>query len=302
MQLTLGNDDLPVYEALASEVRLHILQLLCKQKMNVKELAAELKLSSSIMTMHINKLEKAGLIKTERVKGKSGIQKISVLAVDDIEIKFPQRIRGSFKVHQTDIPVGHYTNCEVEPTCGLASAEGFIGNVDDPRYFMDPRRMDAIILWFAKGFVEYKVPNYLTVDERPELLEFGFELSSEFPFTNDNWPSDIFFTLNDRELGYWTSPGDFGDKRGRYTPEWWPRDINQYGLMKKLLITPNGTYMDGDLISGTTIADIDVHRSVYTFRMEVRDGAANIGGLTIFGKGIGNFNEDIRMRIYYSNV
>ena len=33
------------------------------------------------------------------------------------------------------------------------------------------------------------------------------EVSSEFPFSNNNWPSDITFSLNGVELGTWTSPG-----------------------------------------------------------------------------------------------
>ena len=40
------------------------------------------------------------------------------------------------------------------------------------------------------------------------------ELSSEVPGTNANWPSDITLWVNEIEIGTWTSPGDFGDKRG----------------------------------------------------------------------------------------
>ncbi|MDR1913642.1 MAG: helix-turn-helix domain-containing protein [Clostridiales bacterium] len=302
MQLTLDNDSLPVYEALASEVRLKILRLLCEQKMNVKDLAAELRLSSPIMTMHVRKLATAGLIKTERVPGKSGSQKLSALAVDNIEVKFPKRIIESFKIHEVHIPVGHYADYKVEPTCGLATLEGFVGNVDDIRYFSDPKRVNAAIIWFSKGFVEYKVPNFLSSDEKPEMLELSFEISSEFPFTNNNWPSDIHFVLNGQELGCWTSPGDFGDTRGIYTPAWWPLDINQYGLLKKLLVTTHGTYMDGDKISGVSIKDIDAYRSVYTFSLAVREGSPHVGGLTIFGKGFGNYDDDIVVRMYYSNI
>ena len=59
LQCDLNDEYLPVYEALASKVRLKILRLLCRRKMNVKELAAEIGVSSSIMTMHIRKLELA---------------------------------------------------------------------------------------------------------------------------------------------------------------------------------------------------------------------------------------------------
>ena len=49
MQLEIDKSSLPVYEALASEVRLEIIQLLSKNKMNIKELANELGLSSPIV-------------------------------------------------------------------------------------------------------------------------------------------------------------------------------------------------------------------------------------------------------------
>lgn len=75
MQLEIDQSSLIVYEALASEVRLKIIQLLSKNKMNIKDLAKELQISSAIVTKHIQKLEDAGIIKTELVPGKSGRQK-----------------------------------------------------------------------------------------------------------------------------------------------------------------------------------------------------------------------------------
>jgi len=48
------------------------------------------------------------------------------------------------------------------------------------------------------------------------------EISSEAPSYNNNYPSDIVFSLKKIELGTWTSPGDFGDKRGNFNPQWWP--------------------------------------------------------------------------------
>lgn len=139
LQCDLNDEYLPVYEALASKVRLKILRLLCQRKMNVKELAAELGLSSSIMTMHIRKLEAAGLIKTELSPGKSGQQKVSAIAVNEIGIRIYENEMASYKCHKSVCPVGHYTDFDVEPTCGLASDTEFIGNVDDSRYFMDPK-------------------------------------------------------------------------------------------------------------------------------------------------------------------
>lgn len=75
MKLDLTEKSLPVYEALASPVRLHILRLLAERPMNVKELAGAVHLSSAIMTMHVRKLSEAGLIATQMAPGKSGLQK-----------------------------------------------------------------------------------------------------------------------------------------------------------------------------------------------------------------------------------
>lgn len=75
MKLDLSEESLPVYEALASSVRLHMLRLLAENPMNVKELAAAVNLSSAIMTMHVRKLEAAGLIQTHMAPGRSGLQR-----------------------------------------------------------------------------------------------------------------------------------------------------------------------------------------------------------------------------------
>ena len=54
--------------------------------------------------------------------------------------------------------------------------------------------------------------------------------------------SDITFSLNGVILGTWTSPGDYGDRRGKYNPSWWFPFLNQYGLLKKLTITPEAPF------------------------------------------------------------
>ena len=296
MQLDITDDSLKVYEALASNVRIRIIQLLSKNKMSIKELAQALGLSSAIVTMHIRKLEEANIIKTEKV----GQSKISSLKVDHIDINFPEKIFNAFDVQENDIPIGLYTDYHVEPTCGLATVADFVGPVDEPKYFMDPQRMDAQILWFTKGFVEYQTPNYLSKDSKLEMMEISLEISSEFPFANDNWPSDITFTLNGIELGTWTSPGDFADIRGRLNPDWYPDNLNQYGLLKTIRILNHGTYMEGDPLSAVTINDFAADADMWRLRIEVKEDAANVGGCTLFGQGFGNNEQDIKLKSYYS--
>lgn len=297
MQLQINDESLAAYEALASSVRIEIIQLLSKNKMNIKEIATALGLSSAITTMHVSKLEKANIIKTEKV----GQQKISSLRVDKIEINFPKKIFNAFDTKESYIPVGHYTNYSVTPTCGLATANYFIGMVDEPKYFMDSDRMDAQLLWFTKGFLEYQTPNLLNENETLEMMEISMEVSSEFPFANNNWLSDITFSINDIEVGTWTSPGDFADIRGKYTPAWYPDNQNQYGLLKTIRIMHHGTYMDGEPLSKVTINDLkNSENDLWKLKVQVKDDAEHIGGCSLFGKNFGNHAQDIKIKLFYS--
>lgn len=301
MKIDISQHSLPVYEALSSNVRIEMIRLLAQKSMNVKELAEALGLSSAIMTMHVKKLERASIIKTSMQPGKGGARKMCTLVTDSIEIVFPSKITTAFReCHVTEVSVGHYTDFEANPTCGLATTVKVIGMFDEPRAFLEPERVNAKILWFGQGFIEYRLANYLMKNEEPVELEISMEISSEAPFANENWPSDIDFTLNGVNLGQWTSPGDFGGgKRGRYTPDWWWDEINQYGILKMLKITKEGTFVDGTKISDVKLDDIHVDLKQWTFRIAVHEDAENVGGVTLFGTGFGNYNQDIVFKLYY---
>lgn len=299
MKINVSEKWLPIYEALASEVRIRIINLLSESSMNIKELAQNLGLSSAIVTMHVTKLEKAGIIKSERLRIKGGAQKVCTLVMDSLEIDFPGKLQKERKYHEFVVPIGHYTDFQVTPTCGLATDEKVIGYFDDPRYFLDPDRVNAKILWFTQGYVEYKIPNHILSTQEPEELEITLELGSESPGFNNNWPSDITFTINGINIGSWTSPGDFGGRRGNFTPSWWNNDINQFGLLKMIRINSAGTFMDGEKISDITLGDIDILRKQWTFRISVLEDAKHVGGLTLFGSGFGNYNQDIVFRLAY---
>lgn len=287
-----------LYEALASEVRWRIMDLIADSEMNVKDIAAELELSPSIVTMHIRKLEQAGLIGSRRVRLNGGTHKLCFLKQKNIEIELPSASRSA-RIREQTISVGHYTAFEVHPTCGLGTREKEIGVWDDPRYFLDPERVHAAILWFGRGYVEYKTPNYLLADQTAEAIEISMELASEAPGLRDHWPSDIRFTFNGISLGTWTSPADFGRAaRGRYTPEWWHRNVNQYGLLKTIRIDASGTFMDGERMSGVTVADIKLQEPFWTLRFTVDEEAVHIGGLTLYGSGFGNHDQDIVIRVH----
>ncbi|NLN66357.1 MAG: ArsR family transcriptional regulator [Clostridiaceae bacterium] len=299
MKIKISEKHLPVFEALASGVRLKIINLLSQRSMNIKELAQNLSLSSAILTMHIRKLEDAGIIKSERVKINGAIHKICSLDMDLIEIEFPKNKDSDLKTYEFILPVGHYTDFNVTPTCGLATTEKIIGYFDDPRYFWDPERVNAKILWFTKGYIEYKVPNHLLSDQTLKFIEISMELGSEAPGVNSNWPSDISFFLNGVNIGHWTSPGDFGSTKGNFTPDWWSLSVGQYGLLKIIKIDDTGSYIDGEKMSEVTLSQLNLREQLWSLRIAVLEDALHQGGVTLFGSGFGNYDQDIVFRLYY---
>ncbi|MEY2192717.1 ArsR/SmtB family transcription factor [Neobacillus sp. BF23-41] len=288
-----------IFKALSSEIRIEILTLLSNHgSLNLNDIAQKLKLSNGAITMHIKKLEESGLIAITTAVGKHGNQKICYINEDllTVELQNKTAVENFYEYH---IEVGHYCNFHSEPTCGLATKDTIIGEFDDPRYFADPQHINAGIIWLNRGFLEYRIPNYLKANQEFKELKFSFELSSEAPSYNNDWPSDIYFYINDIELGFWTSPGDFGGVKGIYNPDWWPTELNQYGLLKLLRINKNGTFIDGFRISDVTLEDIGLNRKSEIKLKLGLDNKSDIGGLTIYGKNFGNYNQDIIASIIY---
>ncbi len=304
MELYLDDAGLVIYKALASETRLDILKKLANAPATTSELAHELGLSKAILSRHIKMLEDAKLIhQSHTFVSSDNRKKIYTLKVDQIQINFPQKIYLPFKKKTSEIRLGFFSDFLVTPTCGLAGPQNVIGDIDDPRSFVLNERIDATLLWFSDGYVEYMIPNLLDKNERPELLELSLELSSEFPVSNNNWPSDITFYINDIDVGTWTCPGNYSDVRGKYTPSWWDSNYSQYGLLKHLRINNKDTGMDGHKISDICLDDLHLPDSPFIkLRIGVKKDALNPGGLTIFGSDFGNHNQNILLSVYYSDI
>lgn len=302
LELDTHVQSLVVYEALASETRLEIINLLGEKKsLNMTEIAQHLKLSNPIITRHIQKLYAANLIRIQKKPGLSGIQKIVKLNVDDIHISFPSTVYPEFHMYNSNIKIGLYSDYHIKPTCGLASENGKIGKFDEPKYFSDNNRISASLLWFSEGFIEYKIPNPLANGENPEILELSLEMASEFQFSNNHWPSDVTITINGVEIGTYTVPGNNSDVRGKLTPLWWENNLSQYGLLKYFRINQMKSEVNGNFLKNITINDLNLQSSsVITVRFSIKEDAKHPGGLTIFGSKFGNHPQDIIMKLYYS--
>jgi predicted transcriptional regulator len=300
--LVIDPDERPdVLHGLASPARVRILRLLHRNGgANVNEIAEALEFPQSTVSSNLQILETAGLIRTETQKGRKGQQKICFALFDEVLVMFRDDFeRAQANMIDVAMPIGLYTRCEVSAPCGLCSPQGIIGLLDVPETFLNPDRMNAGLMWFTRGFVEYQFPNDARLIGKAVMaLEISMELSSEVPGTSADWPSDITVAINGREVGVWTSPGDFGDKRGVFTPNWWKLKGSQYGKLKSWRVTPDGAFIDGVKLSTLTLTDLDIgaHHSI-RLRVEVKPDARHPGGVNIFGRGFGNYDQDILLRL-----
>lgn len=297
------DEGLEIFKALGSELRINIIKLLQENhEMNMNELATSLGITNGALTSHIKKLEESGIIQFMTERGSHGNQKVCKVAVDKIVVDVEsEENEEDQNIYNTEVKVGHYSDYDVYPTCGLATSQAIVGEVDDPRYFSHPDRINAGILWFTKGYIEYMIPNLLPSATKIDQITVSLEISSEAPGINNDWPSDISILLNDVKIGTWTSPGDYGDVQGIFTPDWWFPNWNQYGLLKMIVINKKGTFVDGLKISNVTINEFNLdYKSTVRFKFEIEEDAKNVGGITIFGSEFGNYNQDIKVRIAYS--
>ena len=297
MQLWVSEENLPFFMALASPVRIKIIKRLAQGEANIKDLAEEIGVSSAMMTSHIKKLENAGLVMAPASR-KQG--KMCSLINQWYTLRLPTSNYQPIQNYEVQLDVGHYTKAEITPTCGLASTEKIIGTPDDPRAFYDPERFQAELLWFTQGYVEYEIPNYVPDEYEIVDIEISAEMCSEYPHIKNNWESDINIYLNGELVCPWVSPGDFGDRTGKYTPSWWLSA--QYGILKKFSINKDGVFLDKKLKSNKSLQNYHLDKDHWSLRFEASDAKRRAGGLTIFGKHYGDFSRGIIVKINYQQI
>jgi predicted transcriptional regulator len=301
-----GDAALVIAKALASEIRQTMLRVLADGTLNISELAERMQLPHSTVSFHLNQLSAAGLITFETDQGSRGSQKLCTRLYDEVHLRLPGAAGKPIadldeeSVTVVSMPIGSYRYLQALPSCGLASESKLIGLLDDPRSFFDPDHINAQILWFREGRVEYAFPNSVPYGSVATSIELSMELCSEAPGFAMDWPSDITLWLNDVEIGTWTSPGDFGGKAAAMTPKWWPVDQTTHGLLKRWRVDAHGAMIDGSRLSRITLTDLSLESANFLkVSLGIKPDARNRGGLNLFGRKFGNYPQDIVMRTWH---
>lgn len=288
-----------IAKALSSDERIKIIQKLVNTSLNISEVASMLGIPQSSAAMHMKVLENAGIIQSEMLPGERGTMRLCTRSMDRIEINLAEFRKKDFST-SISMPLGAFTDCEIHPTCGMCSANEIIRCDNSPSEFFIPERMNAELIWTGAGFVEYSFPipkEGLT--KQPKRLIFSFEASSEAPFYNEDWPSDITIWINDIEAATFTCPGDFGKRRGRLTPKWW--NASQFGLLYTLELTNIGTILNRVRHSERTVDEYGLDKQTGSIKVRIgnKPDAVNRRGFNLYGRHFGDYEQDLVLSLIF---
>ncbi|KQX48518.1 MULTISPECIES: ArsR/SmtB family transcription factor [unclassified Paenibacillus] len=306
LELNIENPDelVLVAHALSTDLRVNIIQLLNTKKLNINEIADALQIPVSTAASNVKILEKARLIETELLPATRGAMKVCTRTYHDIHIILNSQfyhLQPDKNCYEIEMPIGYFTNCQVSPTCGMANTEKMIIQEDSPAGFFHPDRFSAQIIWFRKGFVDYRFPLELPKGAKIQSVQFSFEICSEAPNYDNNWPSDISFWVNGVDVGTWTSPGDFGGRKGKLNPGWWSESATQFGLLKTLSVDGTMTAIDNVQVSSVNLHQLVLgNNSFIDLRLGVKDDATHKGGINLFGNKFGDYEQGIVMKVFFT--
>lgn len=292
-----------VAKALSSNVRLEILDILREKPLNISEISEKMGIPISSTALHMKVLEDSGIVITQSMPGLRGSQRVCGLKINQVTMTLLNQQENFPKdnIYTETMPIGNYFDCKITAPCGIASENTFLSSEDSVYGFYSPDKHTAQILWFTQGYLEYRFPNIqMQKLKHIKSLEFSMEICSEAPGYNNSWKSDITFWINGKEIGFFTSPGDYGGRRGKQTPQWWDNNMTQFGVLKSLSITEEGTFLDGEFFSPLTLSDFSLRDNPYiSFKLGVKEDAHYVGGLNLFGEKFGDYAQNILMKIIY---
>lgn len=299
----LGEDDnkiLDISRALSSPERIAILKILNSQSMSVKELSNVLGSPMSTTLLNVNILANCNLIKIEETITKKGRSKLCCRICDSVSFDLFESISNEVAMAKYELPIGNYVDYDVSSVgCGIATKEHTLGVDNDPTVFFDNERFKAGYIWFKQGFLTYRLPNK-SIPSKLNKMSISMEICSEAPFYRNDWKSEITLFICDKEIGTWISPGDFGGRRGKQNPAWWSDALTQFGILTIWEIREDGSYVNDVKISDVSINDLDLKKEDYiSLKIGVKKDAKYVGGLSLFGKSFGDYNQDILVNFYW---
>lgn len=286
-----GEAGLDVLRVLASEARMQILELLSNASLNVGEISRALQMPQPTATMHIKRLERAGLIRTEIKPATQGFQKICHRVYDRIVLNLPMpEVLTDPDIVEVDMPIGLYRDAVVEPPCGLVTESEPLEPRDRAETFLDPHHVYAQQIWFGSGHLEYLVPNRLP----PQADATCFELCCEIAPLSEADATDVAVVVNGVALGVFRLSRAAVGGRVPPVPDG-PGRVPQHGFLKHWTTNRSGSFVDGFQISEVGIDQLQIGHRPTSVRIQCQGP-----GLCLFGAKRGTYPLSLVMRLQFA--
>lgn len=287
-----------ISRALSIPERVKILQSILKQSKSLSEIAEELQMPISSVARHVDILADAQIIFVNYLPGPKGHTKFCAQAIVQYTISLDSPSdQETAAPYTVELPLGLFSHCHIKAPCGMNAKDHTLNDFDNPNIFFYPERVQAESLWFDQGFISYNFPTPNNRKRIFQSISFSFEICSETAYYNNNWPSDITISINNLDIITFTSEGDFGGRRGKYTPDFWPITSTQFGKLKTVTVNEKGVYLDNVLQhKNFTFNDLKIFNgNAIQLTIGIKDDAIHKGGINLFGKNFGDFPQSIVM-------
>ncbi|MEG0767159.1 MAG: helix-turn-helix domain-containing protein [Clostridia bacterium] len=291
-----------VARAFSSPKRLEILQLLGTNNiMNVNEIAKAIHLPISSAAMHICTLEEAGLITCAKQPSFRGTMKMCTREKNEIVFQLNEAGATMQRIAMQQLPIGAYSMANgIAPSCGLASHNAPIGVYNNPRSFHLPERLNAEILWFRNGYLEYQFSMLSMEEIDVHWLEISFEACSQAPSEMAVWQSDVRVSINGHLLGTHTCTCDSQERRGTFNPAWWPNVATQHGELLTWRVDADGSSLQKERVGDTCLQDLALtEQDMIAVRIEAPSVQDRQLGINVFGNHFGDYNQGIGLQVGY---
>ena len=307
LNLTIAREeDLPIIaeicEVLGSETRLRILKYLQRPPYihSLPTLVKELGIPKTTILHHLHKMENAGVISLFYKPSEHGLVRFvgRDLKSANIVIYHNEKsaVRSVISEFQT-LGVGQFSDFSGN-RLSLATRRELFDNIAD-RCFI-PQRFDAQLVYTPQGTISYFF-NRASTQKKLADLNLSLEISSEAPNSDNNNKSDITCWINGHETATFQCDGDYGDRRGKLNPEWWPSANTQYGKLLTLSVRMDGVYLNGNrTLSKVKLSDLHLKEgNKISIVLGNKDTAEYPNGFNLFGREFGDYPQDICLELKY---
>ena len=289
-----------ISKAYSSKVRLKMIRQIELKPRTIYELSKLNGVDNTTIMFHLNILLNAKIIRELYLPNKKGHSKFYSLEVVDVHLTNQRESIPVFTQYEEEIPIGMYSKANFFNGF-ITVSDGKICHFNNSEIYSS-KRMNALVIYTQDGgSLTYSFSsNFLSSDKKIQSITFSFEICSEtYAFRND-YQSDIFIMINNKDACMHTCKGDYGGMRGILTPEWWPNNFTQYGDLVIVEINNDGTFLNHRLVSALKLSDLELEKNKpVELTIENRKDCLHFGGFNIFGKNFGNIKQDIKMVVTY---